>query len=596
MEEPITKSQAYQLFGKLYNKTRDPEHQKKVEEIVSKYSDIYVRIKKIQELDQQFENNKKPNKLEKNIISKQNNQSISINKQNNSVSTKAKKETKNRGGFLQSIFKGGDIAKWGEETGTLVHGLFGLNLKLSQNIIKTFDLFEEQQIIDAIKTMTFFIQRGWDDFPPRSYNIIVTLFQFFKEYINVLNLLKKIEDPGILVQQTLKMQVMYANLILFPDYKSFIENDFINWIKNQKDILNMVPNTISVVRILANLENRRPKFTEVITAFYVLERKKILTWNDIIKEIGVKNPVVDRYRAPEKILTVIHQKIDKVKLEIEKRENTIKDINYIKSKYFLINESGKINMDFLNTIVSEMLKRQWGETRVTNEIVKNHIAEPHRLLNLLLQDFDYNFTNFFVSSISIQDQKGQSKEVAIFKPNVFKKEIELYTEINQDLQEFLKQYKNAQMNFQNYYLALKAKGLDIILQNFIKIANKSCTFFRKMIISIRTILDNHEEAISLEQKGKMKEGTQRTKILPIEDLIPQPRFIPYYDYKIASPGRIHDITIKSALEEVVKDFYNYLYLYRDKMILENLSATPRLKSEIEIYKKKLLQYGIDLKN
>jgi hypothetical protein len=134
------------------------------------------------------------------------------------------------------------------------------------------------------------------------------------------------------------------------------------------------------------------------------------------------------------------------------------------------------------------------------------------------------------------------------------------------------------------------------MQNFVNIINKSFSFFRKMIQGIRLILDNHEEAYQLENSGKLKEAVVRTKILPIEDLNPQPRFIPYADSKLLSSGRIHDMTVKNALEELVKDFYNYLYLYHDSVLLENFSSIPRLQSEIEIYKKKLLQYGIDIKN
>jgi hypothetical protein len=113
---------------------------------------------------------------------------------------------------------------------------------------------------------------------------------------------------------------------------------------------------------------------------------------------------------------------------------------------------------------------------------------------------------------------------------------------------------------------------------------------------MRIVLDNHENALELEKKGKLKEGLQRTKIIPIEDLVQQPRFIPYAEKKILSSGRLNDFTVKNVIEELIKDFYNYLYLYRDPILLENFSAIPRLQSEMEIYKKKLLQYGIELKN
>ncbi|GIX41935.1 MAG: hypothetical protein KatS3mg129_1668 [Leptospiraceae bacterium] len=589
MEEPLTRTQAHRLFGELYNKPRPPDLQKKVDEIVSKYSDIFVRIKKIQELDQQYEKRKQQ---DKSILIRNNRNRIKSEEVNQS-----KKQLKKikKAGFLERLLKGGEIPTWGEETGTLIHGLFGFNLRLSPNIYKTFNLFDDKQIIDAIKAMAYFIQKGWDDFPPSKYNIIITTYQFFKEYINVYSLLKKIDDISIIIQQTLKMQILYANLLLFPNYKSMIENEFIEWLKKQKDIQEYIPNTISIMRMIANLENRRPKFTDVILSFYVLERKKIITWNELTKELGIKQPVMDRYRAPEKILQIIHQKIDKLKLEIDKREQMIKDINYIKNKYFLINERGKINIEFLNSIVIQILKRNLGDARVTKELLKHHISEPHRLLHTLLQDFDLNFLNFFTSTISIQDQKGQTQDVTIFKPIVFKKEIELYTEIEQDLQEFLKQYKNAQLTFQSYYLSLKSRSKDVIMQNFIRIINKCYIFFRKMIHSIRIILENHQNAIELEMKGKLKEGVQRTKLIPIEDVSPQPRFIPYADSKIYSAGRINDFTVKNALDELVKDFYNYLYLYRDPVLLENFSAIPKLQSEIEIYTKKLLQYGVERK-
>lgn len=594
MEEPLTRTQAHKLFGELYNKPRSPELQKKVDEIVSKYSDIFVRIKKIKELDEQYAKTQKKESFDK-LKTKEKNDSPIKSKQN-TKKTKQEKKNSLQLNFLEKVIKGGDIPKWGEDTGTLIHGLFGINLRLSNNVYKTFNLFEEKQIIDTIKSLGYFIQRGWDDFPPEKYNIIVTTFQFFKEYINVYSLLKKIEDVSIIIQQTLKMQILYANLLLFPNYKNMLENEFLEWIKKQKDIQEYVANTISVIRMIADLENRRPKLTDAILSFYVLERKKILTWEELCKELGVKKPVVDRYRAPDKILNIIHQKIEKLKKEIENREYMIKDINYIKNKYFLINEKGKINIEFLNNIVINILKRSMGDARVTKELVINYISEPHKLLHIIFQDFDLNFLNLFTTTISIIEGNGQTQDISIFKPNVFKKEVEYCMEIHQDLQEFLKQYRNAQLNFQNYYLSLKSKNNDVIMQNFLRIINKSNTFFRKMISSMRIVLDNHENALELEKKGKLKEGLQRTKIIPIEDLVQQPRFLPYAEKKILSSGRLNDFTVKNVIEELIKDFYNYLYLYRDPILLENFSAIPRLQSEMEIYKKKLLQYGIELKN
>ncbi len=580
MNEPLTKSQAYKVFGQLYNKPRSPELQKQVEEIVNKYSDIYVRIQKIQELDhsQQTKNNFIKSEVEPLIKSKP-------------INPKVSSSTKNNDNLLQKIKKGGNISKWGEETGTLSFGIFGLNLRLSNQVIKSFNLFEEQQILDALKAMGYFINKGWENFPPEKYNVIVTTYQFFKEYINVYSLFKKKELINSIIQKTLKMQVLYANLLLFPNYKSILEEEFIDWLKAQKELTNLVYNTIIVMKIIARLEERKPKMTDCILSLYVLDKKKILEWKDLLNILNVKKPVIDRYRAPESIMKLIYQKIDKLKSEIQKRENTIKDIQYIKKKYFLISENGKINLEFLNQIVIYILKRQFGETRVTKDMVTNYISEPHRLLLVLLQDFDLNFISFFTGTITVLDLNNKNQEVNIFKPNLIKKELDLYTELFQEINEFLKQYKNAQFNFQNYYLALKSQNKDVILQNFIKIINKFFTVFRKLIYYIRITLSNHEEAENLEKSGKLKENLQRTKLLPIEDFNFQPRFIPFSEYKIHSSGRINNLTVKNTLEELVKDSYNYLYLYREPVLLQSLASIPRLESEIEIYRSKLRNLG-----
>lgn len=579
MNEPLTKSQAYRVFGQLYNKPRSPELQKQVEEIVNKYSDIFVRIQKIQELDksqQQKTTVIKPEQELPNKLKRASNSSLVNNKEN----------------IIQKVMnKSNSIPKWGEETATLTFGLFGFNLKLSNQVVKTFNLFEEQQIIDTLKAMGYFINKAWEDFPPEKYNVLVTAYQFFKEYINVYSLFKKKEPVNSLIQNTLKMQVLYANLLMFPNYKSILQEEFINWLKNQKELIPLVPNTTIVMRIIARLEERKPKMTDCILSFYVLDKKKILGWQDLLNILNIKKPVTDRYRAPESIMKLIYQRIEKLKSEIEKRERTIKDIQYIKKKYFFINENGKINLEFLNQIVIYILKRQFGETRVTKEMVANYISEPHRLLLVLLQDFDLNFISFFTGTVTVLDVNNKNQEVNIFKPNLMKKELDLYVELYQEINEFLKQYKNAQFNFQSYYLALKSQNKDIIIQNFIKIINKFFNIFKKFINYIRIVLSNHEEAETLERSGRLKENLQRTKLLPIEDFTFQARFLPFSEYKVHSSGRINNLTVRNALEELVKDCYNYLYLYRESVLLQNLSSIPRLESEIEMYRLKLKNLG-----
>ncbi|MCX7999686.1 MAG: hypothetical protein N3A69_12170, partial [Leptospiraceae bacterium] len=59
MNENITRTEAHTIFAKLYRKPRSPEHQAKVDEIITRSNDVFIRIDLIKKLDEEYEKKEK---------------------------------------------------------------------------------------------------------------------------------------------------------------------------------------------------------------------------------------------------------------------------------------------------------------------------------------------------------------------------------------------------------------------------------------------------------------------------------------------------------------------------------------------------------
>jgi hypothetical protein len=586
MDPALTRTRAHVLFGELYSKPRPPELQEKVDAAIRGVSDIFVRIRKIQEIDEEYERSRKSLRPE---VRTPRPRSAVAGAGTAPAVKRPKPQPAKSSGFLSLIFGRDDLVSWGEKTGTIVTGLFGLNQHLSFQVQQSFSLFDEQQIIELLKAMRYFINRGWQKFSAARYNSIVTAYQFFEEYLKVELLFRKKEPVSTILTMTIKMQVLYAQLLQFDNFADFLRNEFVEFLKSEKDYGSVRPELTAGIEILAGLEARRPRLSDCILSFYALDRKRLFSWNDLIAELKVGAPVLDRYRAPEKIQQLIQQRQDRLQTEIDFRKRSIAEINYIRETYFKIDERGKANVDFIQDIARDIHMRSISEQRISPEYLRASISEPHRLLSILLKDIDINFTQMLSGSIHALRQ-GEPAEVIIFRPNVFKAELDLLNELQQDMTNFLKKFKNASFSFSMYLAATKGEAKDLVSQNFRPLALKSCQLFTSMQSKLRSVIVAHREAVEKEATGHMKEAIQRTKSIPIESIGGELRFLPWADAIVADATRFNQKTVLDSLEEMVRCLYNYLYVYRDASLLQTLNSVPRLKSEVALLEKKLLQY------
>lgn len=587
MDPSLTRTKAHLLFGELYSKSRPSEIQEKIDRAIEGISDIYVRIQKIQEIDEQFRGVETVDNLQISR-SKQTSNNTSNNKKRSNNST-SKSKSSSGPGILSFLFGKSDIAAWGKKTGTIVTGLFGLNQSLSSQVPRAFNAISDQQIVELLKAMRYFIARGWESFAPAQYNSIVTAYQFFEEYLKADLLFRKREQNSTLLTQTIKMQVLYSQLLKFENFSSFFQNDFVEYLRSEEDFGDVSADLEAGITSFSGFESRRPRLTDCLLAFYVIDRKKLFSWNNLLAELQVGAPVTERYRAPDKVQKTIQHRIEKLQNEIRFRKDAIEEVNYIRENYFKIDERGKANVDFLQNVVKDVLTRTSSDQRISAEYLKATISEPHRLLSALLKDIDLNFVQILSSAVNVQKADGPG-QVVIFKPTVFKAELDLLNEVQLDMAEFLKRFRNNQFSFSMYIATTKGDKTDQPSQVFQPIASKSCRLFSAIQGKIRSVITSHKHTEEKEKTGHLKEAIQRTHSIAIEAIDGEERFIPWSTALVLDSGRFNQKSVIDVLDEMVRSLYNYLFVYRDPALLEALNSTSRLKSELGLLEKKLLHY------
>lgn len=593
----MTRAKAHQVFGELYQKERPPELQAKVDEIVRSTSDIFARIRRIEELEKASKPAPKPVEVKSNRLpsayrgggtkgGKAGAKTVSGNKRKRGASPAKSEESS--GGFLSSLF-GGSLAKWGSKTGTIDAGFLGLNPHLNPSVPKIFFTFEEPVVIAVLKGLRYAIGAAWEDLPPKRYNAIVKLYQFFNEFVNVALLFKRQDEPGKIAAETLKMQVLYAQLLKYPDIEKTLTGILPEWLKKVDEAAPYAATTETAMQKLINLERVKPKLTDSILALYALDRKSVMSWDELCLELRAKDPVVTEYRGPEQVMQKIQAKQSRLQDEIRVREQTIEEIEQIKKNYFDSSDSGKVDLKFLNPIVTDVVRRNHTDRAADSGFIKSQKGEPHRLLSILIRDMDLTCLYMVMGSVQLQsDGSGSATETVIFKPGLFKVAVEELGSVERQMEEFMKKYKNVNFNFQQFLNAMKTGGSgEPMMDEFLKIVVKANKVFKKFASSLRTVVENHKMALEKEKGGHLPENIARTKTLAIENLEVGARFIPLPKRIIAGNNRMHGKTIEDALEELVGNLYNYLYIFRDPELIKQLSSVPKLKSEIDAFRARL---------
>ncbi|MBL8019056.1 MAG: hypothetical protein JNM27_05285 [Leptospirales bacterium] len=585
MDPTLTRAAAHKVFGDLYRKSRSPELQEQVDKVIQSVSDVYARIQRIEEIDAQAGKQKG---VETAGIKRPPTRNPAASTPKAPV---APRKAEPRRGILGAILGGGDIGVWGKETETLSAGFLGRNLRISQKAVDLFSALNEEQIVSTIKSFRTATREGWAAWEPSIYNTVVAAYQFFSEFVAVAPIFKRVERQESLAVETMKMQRAYALLIQYPNYKKVLNENLVRFISEHREANAGADILRNSMNFMGTMEGRQPTLKNIICAFYGLARKKVVTWQEVLQELQVGKPALDKYRAPEAIMQHIHSTIKKHENMIEAKRADIHEIEEVRSKFFEYDSAGKVRTDFLNPILADVLRRIYPEKLVNEAQAKAHKSEPPKLLYVIMKDFELSTLYLLEGSIHVRDG-GNQIEAILFKQGLFRAIIDEFNSTMRDVDVYFRKNKNLTFTFQNFLETLKKENSDEEIRRFVALTRKTNALFKKLLAAFRVIYDNHVAA-KQDTNPASQDKLARTRTIPIESISVGKRYIPYYDVEVMSNNRWNAMTVETAIAQIVRDLYNYLFIFRDEELMGHMSSVTKIKAEISGLVQELKKLGVN---
>ncbi|MDV6234426.1 hypothetical protein CH379_002140 [Leptospira ellisii] len=581
-----SRTDAHKIFADLYRKQRSPEHQEKIDEVIQKSNDIFIRIDLMKKVDEEFdkkkqEENKKFDDEEK---SKRASEKSSASAKSAAKTAPAKRnEPPSAGiGFLANLFGGNPaINKFARESGTIEVGFLGRKLQIAPSVQNLFKFLKEDQIIATIQALRFCEQQGWRYWKPLVYNVVLNFNKLLNSIISLDSLFIDEISPEIFLNRATKLELYYARHLSREDSKDIIMTQVPELIKKDEKLVPKLPQIMAGLSYGLNLENGRPRMTDAIRAFHIVATKRMITWEEIVQQLNVPPINEMKFQGSSDIIKEVETTLIRLADDIQTRLNRKEELQNLRERYFRIDDKGRMNFDFLNLIVDDYFENHVPENMQSASIKSAFKGTPHKLMYLLLRDFQASYAPILEGTVKI-GTKNQSRDVIIMLPGLFKSDIEQINNLLRLLDAFNKKYPSFQYSFATYneHTTSTTGVEDQITQNLLKLLGDAAAFMGKFAEKINIIVENHLLAKQYESTGKLNERVLVSKEKVIEEIKILHRFIPYCDSTLVSGNRLNGKTLDFVFLEMAKLLYNYAVIYKDKFTITKLTLHKKIDTEL----------------
>lgn len=487
---------------------------------------------------------------------------------------------------------GNEITNWALDTRSIDPAFLIGRHRISR---ETRELFLSLPARDATATLAAFrglLGRAWLQLEPMPYNVLIVAYQFLSEFVKMDGVFRAHPRPGDWLLHSLKMQRFFAELIAYPEYAGVLLEDCGELIKHSEKYSADLPAINRTMEFIVKHEHGRPGIQEGIIALYVLARNKMVDWDRICKEIKVRQPALDGYRAPKDVLTQIKSRLAYLKDEYRKKNLRIRKIEKLKNGLLQFDAEGNLRTEFVDAMLVDRLRRNTGKGEFSSARIADTREAPHRLLPVLLEDLNKNCLPLLTGIVAVQEESGRTREVLIFAQNTLKTQIDLFDRLAPRTDLFFKKYRHIEYTFGDLERDFENSPDDPIRQEFLILVDESRRFFRVLLNAFEKVLFNHGRAVELAHSPKPPAGLERARDIPIESLEIGARFIPGAEGVIVSSTRFSGETVLAALNELHRMLINYLYLYREPEIRGLVTARPALESRIKEIGRELRRMGV----
>jgi hypothetical protein len=582
LNENLSRTEAHKVFANLYRKTRSPEHQTKVDEIITRSNDVFIRIDLIKKLDQEFEKSSRPDKKEappsSSIVTSQDTPKPTVKKE---PPKPAATPQKSEGGLFDRILgAGGQIGKFAKESKALDIGLLGRKPTVSPNVEKIFKTLKEEEIIATAQALKFCEQAGWRIWSPVEYNVIVNFSRFFSAFISLDTLFKDEISPEVFLGRSTKMQMYYTRIVNNTNTKDIILEKVPSLVKLETKLSPKMEFIMKGLTYILTLETRRPTLKDSIIAYHIVLKKKLVGWDEIEKSLAVP-PIDDtKFNATPEVSKQIDMSAAKTYNDITAILASMEEVQTIRNYYFTFKPNKELDLDFIDTIINDYVMHSLPESS-QNDLVKITIRQtPFKLLQVLCRDLQSVYIPLIEGFIKVDYMNG-IKDTSLVQTGLFFNEIDKITGTIRSVEGFTRKFPSFSYTFKKYADDLNKGTTDQLENQLLKMTSEAAELFGKFAKKLTVIVENDKMAQDLEKSGHLNEKTLFTKEKPIEEIKSMQRFMPFGSGKILTQNRLNGRTVSECLYELTKYLYNYAVLFKDPMASSYLMSFSEIEANLK---------------
>lgn len=600
----LSQSQAYRRFSDLLKKSRPPESQKKVDEIIDQVSDIHKRIELIEDLDAGVDTSNRGGANKKKPVGSALRGSLKDSrKQRPDTSTgrerggdkavrkggggnkkkPAAKDKDKEGGGLFGIFRRlNKLARFARSSDAIATNIIGGAYRISEGSRRLFQKVPEGAAIDTLKALKVTRQSGWKVMRPAGYNASLDFEVLLNEYLLVAPTLSEDASGDFLYKSTLPFIRQYLKFHRNPEMWTHLEDGMAIVFDKSRKLAAFRGSFQNLVRFFRSANSKQsglPTMTEFCQGIFCLKNERYVSFEEILEFLKTPPFEENKFKGPPDVMQDINRKVDEFESGLKKRKQALKEIEQLFANYFSIRD-GKFDFSFLRG----MLTGPTSEAVVESlpKVKRFQFGEhPGHLLYFILTDFRLTYFNLLEGVVPLSETKDSVK---IFASEVFKEDLnELVSKMN-DLKQFLSKYPNHFLSFLEFRQILNGENdqlaRDQINQNLIEIIQKTIPVLKQMAQKLRIVIENHRLAREYQDKGQLDEDVRKTRGIVINEITRRHRFLPYYDSVYQGPERVKGQTIEKIMEDLVFAFHNYLAIFREESVIQKFASISRLKNEI----------------
>lgn len=603
---PVSRTEAHRVFADLYRKTRTPDHQQLIDEAILKSNDVFIRIDLIRKVDEDYQNKNKEKKTDERDRGlpegnresssrgepkqspkdkpKRQNEVVSVDSGKQKQSNVKKKPPEPKGGgILAGLFGGGaqanSFSKFAKDTGAIEIGLFGRNPTISTAVEKLFRGVKEDVLVSTISALRLAEQQGWRIWSPLVYNIINNFNKFYNAFASLDALVIDKISADIFLDRSLKMQMFYVRFLQREESREIILNHLPEIVNQDEKLSSKLNKIMEGVSYALALESGKPKLSDAITAFYIVAKKKMFSWQEIVADLRVPPIQEHKFQAAREIQKEVELTVAKISDDISTRLFKKEELKNLRSRYFTIDDKGKISFDFLNHVVDDFMSHHMPESAKSQTVKNSFKSQPHKLVYLLLRDVQTVYINMIEGYVRLGD-KNQNQELLICQPGLFRNEIDALNTLVRGIDNFNKKFPSFSYSFQQYNTDYNAGATDQITKTMLTTLQEASEFFGNFAGKLNLLIESHIMAKQSESKGKSSEQITSTKDKVIEEVKLMARFIPHHEKAVVTKERINGMSVENVLLQFTKYLYNYAVIFKDSNTTTKLTAHKKIEQEL----------------